>query len=69
MTGRNTTRGNSAVMFDQPMPRGGILLVELVCPVCGDRSYTVDGKCPYRESLFHQVEDMIAKEEKETGQC
>lgn len=55
---RGTTRGVNEVSLGQEAPAGGVTLKELVCVTCGQRSYTPDGICPYRDHLLHQVEDL-----------
>ena len=59
---RDTTLGGSAVLFATDAPTPAVVLKENICSVCGGRSYTVDGVCPYRDEMLHQVEDLCRKE-------
>jgi len=60
---RDTTIGSSAVQFSTDAPANGLSLKENVCSVCGRRSYTVDGICPYQDELLHRVDDVCRKYE------
>jgi hypothetical protein len=59
---RGTTRGWSQVSLGQDAPVDATTLKELVCSVCGQRSYTLDGACPFRDDILHRMEDLSEKE-------
>lgn len=58
---RDTTRGTSEVAFDSGLPGNAVALKEVVCSICGSRSYTVTGICPYQNDICHVVDRVLRR--------
>jgi len=50
---RGATRGYSDVLFDQETPNGATVMKHMLCEICGEPSFTVDGKCLFQNTFLH----------------